>query len=239
MRNFLIRILQALLLLAVASSFAHAEGQFVYFKKKAAAGGGAPTLLVDEGFEGAGAPASWTSAGTVDWDEATVFHDGAQSLQVDSGSADGYGAITFAGANDIYGEYWFYNDHIPSTDAIVLRLYNGATELAKIEQRASGVLRAQAIGGTTGACTLTTGEDSWKRIWFHFTIGGGADATMRVWWATDDTHPGNGSAQYFCQSTNGTTTLQATAVRLFSDNIGTTNGSRYYDTLVVDDAILW
>lgn len=38
-RNWLIRILQALVLVAVASSFAYAE-DFMYFKKKAAAGGG-------------------------------------------------------------------------------------------------------------------------------------------------------------------------------------------------------
>ena len=39
MRNAIIRILQALVIVAVASSFAHADN-FIYFKKKAAAGGG-------------------------------------------------------------------------------------------------------------------------------------------------------------------------------------------------------
>ena len=206
-------------------------------KKKA---GGGPTLIIDEGFEGTGAPASWTSAGTVDWDEATIFHDGAQALQVDSSAGDGYGAITFTcGATDCYAEYWYYPDHIPSTDAVVFRFYNGTTELGRIEQRSSGVLRVQALGGTAVAMTLTTGEDTWVRVWAHFTAGTGANATMRAWWSTTDTHPGNGNAQYFAESTNGTTTLAASAVRLFSDNVGTTNGSRYFDNLVVDDAILW
>lgn len=200
----------------------------------------APSYLVDEGFEGTGAPASWTSSGTVDWDEATIFQSGAQSFQVDSSSGDGYGQTpTFTCPADCYAEFWYYPDHIPSTDAIVFRFYNGTTELGRIEQRSTGVLRAQAIGGTVANLTLTTGEDTWVRIWVHFTQGSGTNATMRVWWATTDTHPGNGNAQYFAQSTNGTTTAVVDRIRLFSDNIGTTNGSRYYDNLVVDDAILW
>ena len=209
-----------------------------WFRKAPAAGG--PTLIIDEGFEGTGAPASWTSAGTVDWDEATIFHDGAQALQVDSSAGDGYGAITFTcGATDCYAEYWYYPDHIPSTDAVVFRFYNGTTELGRIEQRSSGVLRVQALGGTAAAMTLTTGEDTWVRVWAHFSQGTGTNATMRAWWATTDTHPGNGNAQYFAESTNGTTTLAASAVRLFSDNVGTTNGSRFFDSLAVDDVPLW
>lgn len=202
--------------------------------------GSSPSYLVEEGFEGTGAPASWTSSGTVDWDEATIFHDGAQALQVDSTSADSYAQTpTFTCGADCYGEFWFYPDHIPSTDAIVFRLYNNTTELGRIEQRSTGVLRVQAIGGTAVNMTLSIGEDSWVRVWFHFTQGSGANATMRAWWATTDTHPGNSNAQYYAASSNGTTTAVVDRIRLFSDNIGTTNGSRFYDNLVVDDAILW
>ena len=45
MRNFLIRILRALVIVAVAASFAHAD-DFMYFKKKAAAGGGGLSISV-------------------------------------------------------------------------------------------------------------------------------------------------------------------------------------------------
>lgn len=203
-----------------------------------AAVGGA-SYLIDEGFEGTGAPSGWSSTGTVDWDEATIVHDGSQSFQVDSTTIDGYGHDTFTGAADIYGEFWYYADHIPSTDAAIFRILNGTTEIGRIRHRAAGTLQVLATGGTNVATTLSTGEDTWVRIWFHFTQGSGTNATMRVWWATTDTHPGNGDAQYFAQSTNGTSTSQGDAIRLFSDNIGTSNGSRYFDNLTVDDAILW
>jgi hypothetical protein len=47
MRNLIYRILQALVLLAVAASLCHADN-FMYFKKKAAAGGGGPTVFQSE-----------------------------------------------------------------------------------------------------------------------------------------------------------------------------------------------
>lgn len=205
---------------------------------------GGPSYVLDEGFEGTGTPSGWTTTGTTpapNFDDTALFHDGAQSLKLDSTTAS-CTAISpaFSTGADVYGRFWWYNDHIHSTDAIIFQIRNGATEIGRIEHRGSGVLRVQALpGGSTSAMTLSTGEDSWKRIWFHYTQGSGANGTFRVWWATTDTHPGSGDAQYFAQSTNGTSTAQCDTVRLYSHFIGTTNGANNFDTLQISLSSLW
>lgn len=228
------RVLLAFFLLAGAVS----PQSILILKKKA----GAPSYLVNEGFEETGAPTvgTWTATGTVDWDEAIIYHDGAQALHVDSTVGDGYAMVTFAAANDIYGELWFYPDHIGSVGKEFVRVFNGTTQIASITHRQTGVLRVSTTGGTDGTMTLTIGEDSWVHVWWHFTAGTGANATMRAWWATGaGAHPGNGNAQYYAASSNGTSTLQADRIRLVSDNAGTVQGSHYFDSVKVNNAILW
>lgn len=228
------RTFAVLMLLALATLLVWPQTVIVV-KKKA----GGPTYLINEGFDGTGAPSGWSSSGTVDWDEATIYHDGAQSAQIDSSSADSYAEISFTGADDIYGEYWWYSDYTPSADGNIIRVLNGFTQIGVISHRSTGVLSVGAAGGTGSSCTLAITEDSWVRIWWHYHTGTGADAVIELWWNTSDSHPGNGDAQYYCASTNGTSTLQANKLRNFSDNTGATNGSRFIDAYVVDDEILW
>ena len=60
--RILCRIAQVFVLLAVASSFAQADGEFVYFKKKAAAGGGGTETI---GYETAGSSNTQTTEGVL------------------------------------------------------------------------------------------------------------------------------------------------------------------------------
>lgn len=82
MRSLLIRILQALVIVAVATAFANA-GDFVYFKQKAVAAAGGGTPLFADGFE-SNDFSSWdseTDAGSKLSVDATVAKNGTHSLK--------------------------------------------------------------------------------------------------------------------------------------------------------------
>jgi len=102
MRNAINRALQALVLLAVAVSFAQADN-FMYFKKKAAGGGCIDDSgdTYNQGFEAAGTPAGWTQKnGTSDFDQARPGT--ASPAQLCSQSLN---VASSAAAEDVYYDY--------------------------------------------------------------------------------------------------------------------------------------
>lgn len=232
-----------LLILALAFTLAAPPQTVVIAKKKT----GGPTYLVNESFEGTGDPdgagSNWAAAGTVDWDASDQAYDGSQSAKITSTSISGtISTNTWAGADDIYGRFWLYTDHLTTASSVTILTLTGTGTTGQIKMLGSSdCLFAVAGGGSngfmSGGCAIPT--NTWVRVWWHYTKGTGSNATMRVWWATTDTHPGNGDAAHYAISSNGTNTTQTTRSIFNSEFSGTENGNKWFDLIQCSASILW
>jgi hypothetical protein len=191
---------------------------------------GSESYTYTQDFEGTGTPASWFTSGTVDFDEETTVLESSESLEVDSSSGNSYAVYQTSAQTEIWGKFRFRTDHVPDGAAVRWRFYSETqTILANISMNGTGALVATASGGTSDTMTANVGSNSTVYIWYHYTVGSGTDTELEVWWSTSDSHPGNSSADYYAIVSDGTSTTSPYYVGAFSENVGSTNGSSFYD----------
>lgn len=197
MRNFLIRILQALLLLAVASSFAHADN-FMYFKKKAAGGASCSPTTGDElteGFESLSGSSgyeanvgTWTQTGSTIDNQATLAGSppsnsctkGINFSVVDAAAAksvwDRGSTLARATTTDIVFDLYitsitfdddFENSHI----FLWANNATGGSALGKIQLYRTGAtynLRARNSDDSSTATLVPVSTETWYTVTIHF-----------------------------------------------------------------------
>ncbi len=178
-------------------------------------GGGGPSYLVNQNFEGTGYDngETWTSAGggTVNADYATNPIVGSQSLYITGTATSTY--RSFSAQDSVFG---FARVRFETYDTGGNRNFwsirdGSGTSVADFGITSAGKMRATAAGGSanTSLDTIPTGGGYDLYIWFEYVKGTGSDAIARVGWSMDGTKPTfAASAAKSAVSSNGTTTSQ-------------------------------
>ena len=250
-RNLLIRTLQAVVILAVASSFAHAEGEYNFFKKKAAGGAEPPSYLISESFDAVGYDLVWTeSLGTPNEDYTTspAPLEGTQSLFLDGcgATADQETWTGYTIGAGIKSETYFlvHFTSVPSTGTVerqMATIRNGTGTRATLFLRyvaGTMYMRVQAFGGTAVDTVATMSASTTYHVWFTYIKGGGTDAAATVAFSTNGVRPTSGNN--YAISSNGTSTTDGNRLYLGGDNYtsATNCTSAIYDKTRVDDVAI-
>lgn len=194
-----------------------------------AASGGGVTYLFNEGFEGSGVTETWTSSGTADWDEATIYKVGSQSLELGAGTATGY-VITppFAATSDMRVRLAFRCAALPTVGSkVICQFRNSTTATAYLYLTTAGLLQFKQQGGSSAQPVTAVSTDTWYFIWLRSTISSGAgDGFASVGIATTLSEPTSGNG--YAEISNGTTEVPTDNVRLWKYESGA-SGSYYFD----------
>jgi len=204
-------------------------------------GGGGPSYLVNQNFEGTGYDnsESWTEAGsTLDKDYTTSPIVGSQSLKITQAATSCSAYKTFTSS----GKVWFFArvrfDATPSSSTKIFTFRNGATECASYSIRSDGLITTTAGGGTannSATTSVTTATDYY--FWGTYEPGSGANAKSEFGFSTDGTVPTFVAASNrTCVSANGTVTGNADRFYLGTTTSGTI--TTVYDKVLVDDAVI-
>lgn len=207
------RILIAIFL-PLLMPFLVSGGQFPFgFWKTAAASG--VTFLVNEGFEGTGAPANWDAypgAGSADFDYTTIVLQGAQSMMAGDGASDKswrYGNTTPLNNAELWGRMLVQFDSSPGKTFLLLRNSSGA-QIAQLYLQVGGTILVDAGGGGFPGTTDAVAINTTVYVWWHYNKGTGANATMEVWWSLTSTKPASGGTKHAIESTGTAITNAAT-----------------------------
>ena len=210
MRNAIIRILQALVIVAVASSLAHAEGEFVHFKKKAAAGGGScdtctGTLLFSSHFENndditQGTPCGCNTNADITWALTNATYssvqksDGTYSLLKDSNTDSAEITVDSPGSThdgsmsfDVYVSTWANNEPLLS---LYVNDNNYINVMTSTPDKVILYYKGTNVAVSTAGVVLSTG--AWHNIvasWLFstntnslkLTLDGGAPDYKTAW----------------------------------------------------------
>jgi hypothetical protein len=195
-----------------------AQGVVVSPYRFAGGGGGSPTYLINQNFEGTGYDngESWTEGGTWDEDYTTTVLTGSQSLFQDGLGGGSNTSPDFAPSSHftLYLQFRL-NTAVNNSELLVVR--SGANaDLANLVYRAGGTLRS-SCGGVNFETSdaISTGQKI--HVWIEFTKGTGANGLGSIGWSTDGTRPASGNK--FAQTTSGDATADAVRIRLEA-NIG-------------------
>lgn len=198
------------------------------------AAGGAPTYLVDESFEGVGAPGGWSTATIVDWDESTIYIHGSESCKVtgntiviSSATSTNYGDLN---TNEFYCRLRFNTIPIGHRQVVVLQdagavrgyMYVGGPGVpGKIN-----IYHGSGNSGWSGGAMVS---NTWYHVWVRYVKGTGADGFASAAFSTDGVRPVTGTN--YVSTSAGTSTTTVDEFKLQSD----TTNSFYFDRVLVDD----
>lgn len=199
-----------------------------------AGGGGGPSYLLEENFDGAGTPSGWTTAtGTPNYDYTTTILQGTQSLALDGTSADA-GAISpsFTAPSTIYGYCLFRFSAIPSSSREFMRLRNSTTVVARVFITSSGNLQFRH-GATTYSTVSTMSINTTYHIWYDYAAGSGANGVSSIGFSTDGTRPTSGNA--FASNSAGAGTLNIDNLSPFTDFASANGYLGIFDRILADD----
>lgn len=176
------------------------------------AGGGGPTLLIDEGFEGTGTPTGWFSSGASDWDYATSPLAGAQSLRV-TAAGSSVAFLTDGGVlnhTEAWGKLLLRIDALPSSFSRLFVIRDsGFSEIFILTINSTGTLTVQDTGGTVFQTTTDAmSVSTLYRVYWHYRKGTGANAVCEGGFATTDARPVAGNK--YAGGSNGVPTTNAT-----------------------------
>ncbi len=202
----------------------------------AAVSAGDPLLpyLIKQGFEGTGYDnsESWTESGTgtIDEDEATVYANGSQSLEITSSATTDQAYASFTAQSTCYGHVmWRYASEAGTTDIINFR--SSGSQRLRVTSSGSGAL--VVIHGTANASvTDSVPADTWVHIWFKYVQGTGADGAAELSWSTTTTRPTTGTK--FTSLSNGS--LTSTVDRIYLGSSTSETKTEYYDDCWIDEA---
>ncbi len=201
------------------------------------AAGGAPTFLIDEDFEGTGAPTGWAQiVATCDWDESTTVLAGSKSLEA---SASGSARCRVDTAGDI-DEIWYYqlirfNDvTLVQTRFLSLRTL-ADSEVAWLEINATDGIACMDGGSITEDCWDTAiSSDTMYHLFVHYKKSSGAsDGVAEFGYSTDGSVPFGGDA---CCTQSITHNVQIALGKFQLRSNSTSAGNEVYsDNVLIDD----
>jgi hypothetical protein len=185
------------------------------------------TYLVDQNFEGTGAPAGWTAASSsILYDSTSIPLSGSQSLQVLDGA--NASSPSFTAATDFYMTVKVRVDTFPGTSGNALRFtVNGSEASTAINILADGKIQLAASGKSVYSSAGAIAEDTDYDIRIRITTGSG-DSIGQV----DYKPTSSGTWTTGPGFTNGTVAYGVTRVNLRGMNTG---GVINYDDLKVWD----
>jgi hypothetical protein len=189
-----------------------------------------PTYLIEENFEGAGAPTGWDDgAGTPNYDYATspAPLEGSQSLLLHTATM--FVTNGFAAKNDA----WCYAK-IYTTNSAALSLYFGfysdGNLAAAVRMNAPFTGRIYAgTANTSIASPNGLNTNTVYHVWIHGIAGTGADSQAHLYFSTDGVKPESPNVS----KVNGNNTTGFNVIRLWSDGA---TCSMIADRVIVDDA---
>lgn len=181
------------------------------------AGAGGPSYLVDEGFEGTGAPSGWTSsAGSPDYDYTSDPLVAVQSMAL-SGytlAAKQLAYLAFTNSDDVYLYFQAKFPTIASTGTLLFLEFRTTTTVrAQVHIRPGPILRVQATGGTLQETVGTLSATTLYHFWVSYRPGTGTDAVLEIAFSTDGTKPTSGNNYQI--SNNGTATADANRIYFY------------------------
>jgi hypothetical protein len=206
--------------------------------KVPAGGGGGPTYLLQENFEGTGYELSWTeAAGTPDEDYATAPAPlaGSHSLRLDGTSvtqrAD---SPAFATTTDLWVYMLFNPTTLPgSGNNDFFHIRNSTTQVLAAQLNASGTVRV-SVGNNSLSTVSTMSAGTTYHVWVHYIAGSGSNAFGSIAFSTDGTKPTSGNP--YTEITTGTSTLGGDNLRLTAT--ATNGGIFIMDKVRADDATI-
>lgn len=181
------------------------------------AGGGGPSLIVNEGFNASGAITGWFLSDS----NANTAYAAAPAPLADAGSLHHAGSGNFAvfldggvlDAPEIYGKCLFRVAALPSSFSQILTLQLPDTNnIFSVTLLSSGTINVLDLSGLVDA-TTTDGISAATtyRLYWRYKKGSGANAIGEVGFATTDSRPTSGNK--FASWSSGTNTTNA--VRVF------------------------
>jgi hypothetical protein len=180
---------------------------------RASSGGGGPSFIINEDFEGTGTPSGWFRGGAADFDYTASPLAGSQSLRNATGSD--YAVYLSGGAlneAEIWGKLLFKPEALPSTFSQCFLLNDGSfNTIFQMVLNASGTLTVADNGA--GVFQITTDAMSagtLYRLYFHYKKGTGSNGIAEGGFATTDVRPTSGTK--YAGGTTGTPTANAQEV---------------------------
>ena len=199
---------------------------------KAQAAGGGPTYLVEENFEGAGTPASWTTTGTqqsANFDDTTpAAAQGSESvfLFADTSADTTMVTPTFAATTDLHFFFRLYVTALPLTGRNLVQLRSTTTVRETFLLASTGALQITGGSATVGVLSTAT----WYYIWGGYNASTG-DSYFTF--STDGIKPSSGN-DYTTAAQAGTADVDN--IRIQSDFSATAGPDINVDRVLVDDA---
>lgn len=228
MRTFLI------LLLAPCSLLAQADFTLLAGESSVSAGGGggSPTYIIKQGFEGAGYDngETWTEVtpGTLNEDYTTTVLDGSQSLSISGGNSATMDHTSFASQNEAWAYCLFrYSSDGSAISSILAFRDSTLTALAICRLSATSGVTLYTDGADSAASATTLSTDTTYNIWLHYLRNG----TCELFISTSSTRPSaDGGGNVYLTKTAAD--IAATRISMGANS----SAAGIWDKVRVDDA---
>jgi hypothetical protein len=191
------------------------------------------SYLVEENFEGTGAPTGWTTAsegGTINYDSTTSPLRGSQSLRLTHSGWPGarvYKAFTAQSQVYLFARVRWAADAGDDTPILTLRDSSGNTLCTLLVRSGGGAFRLYH-GTTFGNASSSPTANTTYYVWISYTAGTGANGAATLHWGTATTKPGSADISV----STGTATADAAQIHCETGEYG---GTHDYDQILVSD----
>ena len=181
--------------------------------------------LIDEGFEGSGAPSGWTTAiGTPNYDYTTNALEQTQSIFLDASGGTSSGAISapFTATAETWHffiVYWDINDGVGDNTCYYIRNADNTGELARLILYRDGRLRLD-VGTPAPLSSGSYADSTTYCIWIRYQAGTGANAEYDLYIAEYTTPPISRPVTPVITGTNGTQVGNCGRVMYYATTLG-------------------
>ena len=211
--------------LAIAALIGSLYGQGYYFARSDAGGGGAPSLILDEQFDGTGAPSGWSAINTVDWDYTTspAPLEGTQSVYIDGQSGGARAQHDFGSDYDTVSVQFIFRCSGAATTGTVrlfsFRNQTGDSELAWLNMVNGAILVQHGTQSQTTVGVMSLDTTYYVRA--TYTKSTSSNGILKVGFSTTTTIPTSGDD--YQEVTNGSATSQCNRIQLRNGHTGSGN----------------
>lgn len=186
----------------------------------------ASALLIDENFEGTGAPSGWSStAGTPDWDNTSAPIAGAQDLKMgDAATCDARTAFT--DSSEVWVRFELFVE-LPASQYLFAYIFDspGFVDYTALDIDPTGGLYVRDSGGVTGPTVDKISSSTKYWVFWHVLKGTGANAAYDVEFSTSATRTGSGNK--YVAKTSGTLAITPGYLIFGRDNTAWGSGNTF------------
>jgi hypothetical protein len=163
---------------------------------RASAGGGGPSFIINEDFEGTGTPSGWFRGGAADFDYTASPLAGSQSLRNATGSD--YAVYLSGGVlneAEVWGKLLFKPEALPSTFSQIFAVNDGSfNTVFQMVMNSSGTMTVADNGaGVFQATSDAMSAGTLYRLYWHYKKGTGSNGIAEGGFATTDVRPTSGN----------------------------------------------